>query len=174
MLDNTTGNSMTSQKANDPWGHVFLVVWEVRSEVAVWRALPKNFYDRLLRDIIAYTVSPANMKKKGENQLMKTEHETRMRAIPRSTCTPFLPATVSYHGLNIWISIRNSSQLSQGPWESDVCSCEQSVLTTLLMSSIMMMDARAGQGEAEQTEGGEVGVTAIKDHKLACWKRATE
>lgn len=81
---------------------------------------------------------------KGENQLMKTGHETRMSTIPRSTCTPFLPATVSCHGLYIWIRIRNSSQLSQDPGESDVCSCEQSVLTTLLMSSITMMDAQTG------------------------------
>lgn len=99
---------------------------------------------------------------------MKTGHAARMSSIPRSTCTPFLPATISCHGLYIWIRIRNSNQLSQGPRESDVCSCEQSVLTTLLMSSITMMDAQIGKGKAEQTEGREVGVTAIKDHKTTC------
>lgn len=80
---------------------------------------------------------------------------------PTLTCTPFLHATVSCHGEQVWIRIWNSSQLSQGPWEFDVCSCEQSVLTTLLMSTIMMMDAKSGKGKAEQNEGGEVGVVAI-------------
>lgn len=91
-----------------------------------------------------------------------------MSTIPRSACTPFLPAAVSCHGLYIWIRIRNSSKLSQGPGESDVCSCEQSVLTAALMSSITMMDAQTAEGKAPQTEGGEVGVTAIKDHKPTC------
>lgn len=38
----------------------------------------------------------------------------------------------------------------------------------MLMSSITMMDAQTAQGKAAQTEGGEVGVTAIKDHKPTC------
>lgn len=36
------------------------------------------------------------------------------------------------------------------------------------------MDAQTAQGKAAQTEGGEVGVTAIKDHKPTCWKRAAK
>lgn len=37
-----------------------------------------------------------------------------------------------------------------------------------------MMDAQTGQSKAEQTVGGEVGVTAIKDHKPTCGKRETK
>lgn len=69
--------------------------------------------------------------------------------------------------LIVWIRIKNSRQRSQGPQEYDVCSCEQSTLTAMLMSSITMMDAQTGQGKAEPTEG-EVGVTAIKGYKPAC------
>lgn len=36
------------------------------------------------------------------------------------------------------------------------------------MSSIAMIDARSGQGKAEQTKGEEVGVATILAHKSVC------
>lgn len=63
-----------------------------------------------------------------------------------------------------WLVDLDKNQKKQpafpGPREPDVCSCEQSILTTLLMSSMTMIDAQTGQNKTEQSEG-EVGVAAI-------------
>lgn len=137
-----------SQKSNDLWGHGFFIVWEVVSEASLCRALPKNFYAWLLSDIIGYTVSPANMRKR-----RKPVDEDRTWNQNKHYPTLYMHSIPARHRQLPWlvhlITIRNSSQLSQGPWESDVCCCEQSVATTLLMSSITMMDAQTGQGKAE-------------------------
>lgn len=138
-----------SQKLNDLWGHCFFMVWEVVSDASVSRALPKDFYAWIVSDIIGYTVSPADMRKRwkpvDEDRTWSQNEQYLMH-----TCMSFLPATISGNVSLLWIRIRNRSRLSQGPRESDVCSWEQSVLTTLLMRSIMMMDAQTGQGKAEQ------------------------
>lgn len=124
----------------------------VEDRVSLWcetsacRALPKNFYARLLSDIIGYTVSLADMRKK-----WKPVDKNRTRNLNEHYPTLYMHAIPACYRqlpwLYIWITIRNSIQLSQGPWESHVYSCEQSVVTALLMSSITMKDAQTGQGE---------------------------
>lgn len=51
-------------QSNDRWEQGFFMVRKVRSETSACRALPKNFYARLLSDIIGYTVSLADMRKR--------------------------------------------------------------------------------------------------------------
>lgn len=163
------------QKPSDPRPHGSFMEWEALNVASLFGALPKNFYALLWSWIYltGYAVSRADVRKRWkpvdeDRTWNQYEHypTLHMHSIP--VCY------ISCRGRHVWIRIRNSSQLSQGPWESHVCSCEQSILTALLMSSIIMMDAQTGLGEAEQTQREEVGVTAIKDHKPTCWKRETK
>lgn len=118
------------------------------------QSFAKGFYAPLLSDIIGYTVSPADVRKR-----WKVVDEDRAwnknERYPMLTCTPFLPAPVSCHSKYVWIRIRNSRQLSQCPWESDVCGCEQSALTAQLMSSITMMDAKLGRAKLWRLREGK-------------------
>ena len=96
MLDYTSGNSMMCKKANDLWGQGVFTVCEALHEASVCEALPKNFYAQLLTDIIGYTISPADMRKRWkpvdeDRTQNQNEHypTLRMHSIP--ACCRQLP-----------------------------------------------------------------------------------
>lgn len=84
---------MMCQKSKDHRGHGVFTAWEVVSEASVHEAEPKDFYVRLTRDVIADTVSPADMRKEwkpvDEDGTLNQNED-----YPTITHTPFLAATV--------------------------------------------------------------------------------